>query len=50
MSKEKWRFGRPCDRPAARRLDDLQSDVTSFPVLPSIIWYKSVQASGNAIK
>ena len=50
MSKEKWCFGWPCDRPVASRMDDLQSDVTSFPVLPPIIWYKSVQVSGNAIK
>jgi len=34
----------------ASRMDDLQSDVTSFSVIPMLIWYKSVQVSGNAIK
>jgi hypothetical protein len=29
---------------------DITSDRTSFPILFPLIWYKSVQVSGNAVK
>ncbi len=41
---------RSAKKMGAVKVTDLQSDRTSVMVVPFLIWYKSVEVSGNAIK